>query len=133
VKATEGGTIVAGIGGPDQKANIDAAIADGRLAGLAVQDAPRVAIADAKGVTFVAAPTGDVVTSIALDGGAFGLAYVPVDDARLYVTTGGTTEGAPGEVATILVGGNTAKDGPIRQATMPLPGRGSTVLYDDAS
>ena len=49
LKATEGGTIVAGIGGPDQKANIDAAIADGRLAGLAVQDAPRVAIADADG------------------------------------------------------------------------------------
>jgi hypothetical protein len=63
---------VAGIGGPDQKANIDAAIADGRLAGLTVQDAPRTAIADAQGVTFVASPTGDVVTSIALDGGASG-------------------------------------------------------------
>ena len=68
----------------------------GALAGLAVQDAPRVAIADAKGVTFVAAPTGDVVTSIALDGGALGLAYVPVDDARLFVTTGGTDRGRAG-------------------------------------
>jgi Gpi18-like mannosyltransferase len=133
LRSTQGSTIVAGIGGPDQKANIDAAIADGRLAGLTVQDAPRTAIADAQGVTFVASPTGDVVTSIALDGGAFGLAYVTVDNPRLYVTTGGTDEGAPGEVATILVGGDTAKNGPIRQATMPLPGRGSTVMYDDAS
>jgi hypothetical protein len=110
-QATEGGTIVAGIGGTDQKANIDAAIADGRLAGLAVQDAPRVAIADSEGVTFVAAPTGDVVTSIALDGGAFGLAYVTVNGQQLYVTTGGTDEGAPGEVATIAVGGDAAKNG----------------------
>ena len=133
LSATEGGTIVAGIGGADQRANIDAAIADGTLAGLTVQDAPRVAIATAEGVTFVAAPTGDVVTSIELDGGAFGLAYVPIDDAKLYVTTGGTDQGAPGEVATIAVAGEIAKNGPIRQVTMPLPGRGSTVLYDDAS
>jgi hypothetical protein len=133
LKSTAGNTIVAGIGGADQKANIDAAIADGRLAGLQVQDASRTAIAESKGVTFVASPTGDVVTSITLDGGAFGLAYVTVNNPQLYVTTGGTDEGAPGEVATIAVGGDAAKDGPIRQQTMPLPGRGSTVMYDDAS
>jgi hypothetical protein len=133
LKSTEGSTIVAGIGGADQKANIDAAIADGRLAGLQVQDASRTAIAESKGVTFVASPTGDVVTSIELDGGAFGMAYVTVNGQQLYVTTGGTDEGAPGEVATIAVGGDVAKNGPIRQLTMPLPGRGSTVMYDDAS
>ncbi|MFL5775277.1 MAG: phospholipid carrier-dependent glycosyltransferase [Chloroflexota bacterium] len=131
---SESGTIVAGVGGPDQKANIDAAIADGRLAGLSVQDAPRTAIATKRGVTFVAASTGDVVSSVELDGGAFGLALVTgIDDAKLYVSTGGTTEDAPGEVATIAVGGNVAKNGPIRQTTMPLPGRGSTVMYDEAS
>jgi hypothetical protein len=133
LKSTEGSTIVAGIGGADQKTNIDAAIADGRLAGLQVEDAPRTAIAETKGVTFVASPTGDVVTSITLDGGAFGLAYVTVNNPQLYVTTGGTDEGAPGEVATIAVGGDAAKNGPIRQQTMPLPGPGTTVLYDDAS
>jgi Gpi18-like mannosyltransferase len=134
LRTPEGGTIVAGIGGVDQKTNIDAAIADGRLAGLTVQDAPRVAIATAQGVTFVAAPTGDVVTSIDLDGGAKGLALVTgVDDPKLYVSTGGSTEGAPGQVATIVVNGDIAKNGPIRQTTIPLPGRGSTVLYDEAT
>ncbi|HET9345453.1 MAG TPA: phospholipid carrier-dependent glycosyltransferase, partial [Candidatus Limnocylindrales bacterium] len=134
LRGEAGGTIVAGIGGADQKANVDAAIADGSLAGLAVQDAPRVAVATSSGVTFIAAPTGDVVTSVDLDGGAFGLALVTgIDDPKLYVSTGGSAEGAPGEVATVVVGGDAAKNGPIRQVTMPLPGRGSTVLYDEAS
>jgi hypothetical protein len=128
-----GGAIVAGIGGVDEKANVQSAIDDGSLAGLVIQDAPRVAIATSTGVTFVATPTGDIVAEIPLDGGAFGLAYVSVDDARLFVTTGGSDSGAPGQVATIAVGGDPAKNGPIRQTTMPLPGRGSTVLYDDAS
>jgi 4-amino-4-deoxy-L-arabinose transferase-like glycosyltransferase len=134
LSSAEAGTFVAGIGGIDEKANVDAAIADGSLAGLAVQDAPRVAVATSTGVVFVAAPTGDVVASVDLDGGAFGLALVTgIDDPKLYVTTGGTDSGAPGEVATIAVGGNVATNGPIRQLTMPLPGRGSTVLYDEAS
>ena len=134
LSSAESGTIVAGIGGIDEKANVDAAIADGSLAGLTVQDAPRVAVATPTGVVFVAAPTGDMVANVDLDGGAFGLALVTgIDDPKLYVTTGGTDSGAPGEVATIVVGGDAAKNGPIRQRTMPLPGRGSTVLYDEAS
>ena len=130
----DGGTFVAGIGGADQKANVDAAIDDGRLAGLAVQDAARVAIATSTGVMFDAAPTGDVVTSVEVDGGAFGLALVTgIDDPKLYVPPSGDRRRRPGEVATIVVGGDAAKNGPIAPENDALPGRGSTVLYDEAS
>ena len=76
LRSTAESTIVAGIGGVDQRANVDTAIDDGRLAGLTVETLPRVAIATADGVTFVAAATGDVVTSTEIDGGAHGLGYV---------------------------------------------------------
>jgi hypothetical protein len=126
--------IIAGIDAVDDRANIDAAIADGRLAGLAIEDVPRVAVATDEGVVFVASASGEVLSTTRLDGGAHGLALVTnVDDPKLYVSTGGTTEGARGEVAVIVVGGDEAKDGPRFQRTLPLPGPGSRVAYDDAS
>jgi hypothetical protein len=134
LRSTADSTIVAGIGGVDQRANIDTAIADGRLAGLSVEELPRVAVATAQGVTFVSAATGDVVTSIELDGGAHGLDLVTnIDDPKLYVSTGGTSDGAVGEVAVILVGGTRAKDGPVLDRTIPLPAHGTRVAFDEAS
>jgi Gpi18-like mannosyltransferase len=134
LRSTAETTIVAGVGGVDQRANVDAAIADGSLAGLAFETVPRVAVADADGVTFVAAATGDVVSSIRLDGGGHGLAHVTgIDDPKVFVTTGGKADGAPGEVAVITVGGDSAKDGPVLQRTIPLPAKGTRVAYDEAS
>ncbi len=133
LRSTAESTTVAGIGGVDQKANVDKAIADGRLAGLTVETLPRVAIATADGVTFVAAATGDVVTSTEIDGGAHGLAHVGIDDAKLYVTTDGIAEGDPGGVAIIAVGGDPAKNGPALQRTLPFPVTGSRVAWDEAS
>ena len=136
LRSTAESTIVAGVGGVDQKANVDKAIADGRLAGLTIETLPRVAVATADGVTFVAAATGDVVSSTELDGGAHGLAHVGIDDAKLYVTTDGTSDGEPGSagaVAIIAVGGDTAKDGPVLQRTLPFPVTGSRVAWDEAS
>ncbi len=122
LRSTAESTVVAGVGGVDQKANVDKAIADGRLAGMTVETLPRVAIATADGVTFVAAATGDVVTSTEIDGGAHGLGYVAIDDAKLYVTTDGTADGDPGGVAIIAVGGDAAKNGPALQRTTTVPG-----------
>lgn len=125
--------VVAGIAGATQRTAVEAAIEDGRLAGLAIDDLPRVAVAAATGLTFLAPATGQVVATIPLDGGAFGLARVAVDDAKLYVTTGGSTDGAPGEVAVIAVAGDAAKDGPVVQRKLPLPGPGTWVGWDEAT
>ena len=133
LRSTAESTIVAGVGGVDQKANVDKAIADGRLAGMTIETLPRVAIATADGVTFVAAATGDVVTSIEIDGGAHGLGYVHIDDPKLYVTTDGTPDGEPGGIAIIAVGGDPAKTGPALQRTLPFPVVGSRVAWDEAS
>ncbi|HEU4920284.1 MAG TPA: phospholipid carrier-dependent glycosyltransferase [Candidatus Limnocylindrales bacterium] len=127
------GTVIAGFSGSDRRADLEAAIADGRLAGLAIEDVPRIAIATAEGVTFVATATGDVVSTTEVDGGAHGLAWVDVDGPKLYVSTGGSADDAPGEVAVIAIGGDQARDGPSLQRTLPLPGAGGWVAYNDAT
>ena len=134
LRSTAESTVVAGVGGVDQRKNVDAAIEDGRLAGLTVESGERVAIATADGVTFVSSPTGDVVTSTKIDRGARGLAYIAQDGGKLYVTSGGSSAtGAPGSVAIIAVGGDSAKDGPVLQRSLPMPAVGTRVAYDDAS
>jgi predicted membrane-bound dolichyl-phosphate-mannose-protein mannosyltransferase len=85
------------------------------------------------GVAYVSTSSGIVLSTTRLDGGARGLAFVTVDDPKLYVTTGGETEEAPGEVAVIQTGGEEAKDGPTLLRTLPLPGTGTRVAYDEAS
>ena len=134
LRSTAESTVVAGIGGVDQRENVDAAIEDGRLAGLTVESGSRVAIATPDGVTFVSSPTGDVVTSTKVDGGARGLAYIAKDGGKLYVTSGGSSAtAAPGSVAIIAVGGDAAKNGPVLQRSLPMPAVGTRVAYDDAS
>ena len=127
------GSTVAGISASQQKASIEAAIADGRLAGLSVTDMPRVAVAASTGVVFVSAATGDILSTTSLSGGAKGLAAADLDGIKLYATTGQGALGAPGGVAIIAAGGDAAKDGPVLQRTLPLPGQGSRVAYDNAS
>jgi len=61
------------------------------------------------------------------------VAITGVDDNKLYATTGGTADGAPGEVAVIVTGGTPAKDGPFLQHTIALPGVGTRVAFDNAS
>ena len=118
----------------DERTAIQNAIDDGRLAGLAITDVARVAVADAAGVTLITPSNGEVLDTVPLDGGAFGLALVTnVDDPKLFVTTGGEADRAPGEVAVITVGGKGAQNGIPAPRTMALPGPGSRVAYDDAS
>jgi hypothetical protein len=126
--------ILAGIGGTQQRTDVQDAIDDGRLAGLVIDDVPVVAVAAADGVAFVAPATGDVILTTPLDGGAHGIAAISgVDDNKLYATTGGSADGAPGEVAVIVTGGDPGKNGPTLQHTIALPGTGTRVAFDDAS
>src|SRR5215210_978166 len=132
--SAEEATAIVGIDGSEQRTDIEKAIEDGRLAGLAIEDVPRIAVAMNEGVAFVAASNGVLLSTTELDDGARGLALVTnVDDPKLYATTGGTREDSPGEVAIIVVGGDRAKNGPSLAQTVPLPGVGSRVAYDEAS
>ncbi|MDQ2966539.1 MAG: phospholipid carrier-dependent glycosyltransferase, partial [Chloroflexota bacterium] len=114
----------------DTRTAIDEAITDGRLAGFSIGSLTRVAVAHAGGVDLIAPGAGEVVQSISLQGGAQGIALVPVDDPRLYVTTAGTD--GPSYV-TITVGGKSATDEALLNQTNPLPGAGSWVGFDEAS
>jgi hypothetical protein len=126
--------VITGLSGAEQRKDVEEAIADGSLAGLTIDDVQRVAVAAADGVAFVGPSSGEVISTTPLDGGAHGIAAISgVDDPKLYVTTGGTSEGAPGEVAVIVTGGTPAKDGPVLQRTIALPGAGTRVVFDDAS
>ncbi len=127
-----GPTVVLGPpGSGDVRTSVDAAIADGSLPGISVQDVARIAVATADGVTFIDPTRISVVASVSLAGGAHGLALVTgLDDAKLYATAGGPDEPT---YAVIAIGGDGAKDGPADLGSHPLPGPGSRVVYDGSS
>ena len=132
--AAPGTTVNLGSPGDDDatRTEIDEAIADGRLAGIEILDVSRVAVADAGGITFIDPATADVSGTIAMPGGAHGLAYVTgIDDPKLYVTAGGAED--PG-YEVVAAGGDSAKNGPAKVGGRhPLPAEGSRVVYNDAT
>ncbi|MFH0750933.1 MAG: phospholipid carrier-dependent glycosyltransferase, partial [Chloroflexota bacterium] len=110
--------------GADREA-IDAAIADGRLAGLDVQDVPRVAVAGTAGVTFLEPASGRVTGTVPLDAPATGLAEVTgLEAPALYVASGSTLA-----VVKIPTGDTAAS----LQQTVWMPGAVERVSFDDAS
>ncbi|MDT4947326.1 MAG: hypothetical protein QOH14_4059, partial [Pseudonocardiales bacterium] len=126
--------ILAGLSGAQQRADVKKAIDDGRLTGLAIEDVERVGVASADGVAFVAPATGEVISTIQVEGGAHGIAAISgVDDNKLYATAGAGVDGSPGAVAVIVTGGTPAKDGPVLQHTIAMPGAGTKVAFDEAS
>ncbi|HEY8845208.1 MAG TPA: hypothetical protein VIM24_00995, partial [Candidatus Limnocylindrales bacterium] len=78
---------VAGISSTDLRDKVQAAIDDGRLAGLRIESLPQVAVADAKGVQLIDPATGQLTATVSIGGPAHGLALTTVDDSKLYVTT----------------------------------------------
>ena len=131
--AAPGTSVVLGVPGDDaSRTSIDEAIADGRLAGIEIVDLPRVAVATSDGVAFIDPSTAGVSSTIAMAGGAHGLAHVlGIEDAKLYVTSGPPEE--PG-YEVIAIAGDAAKSGPVTLgARHPLPGPGTRVAYDDAT
>jgi hypothetical protein len=129
--ASPGTTVALGDPGTgDVRTKIDAAIADGSLPGVRVDNVQRVAVAMSTGVAFIDPANASVLSRVPLDGGAHGLAMVTgIDDNKLYVTTG--TAAKPGLDA-IVVGGNSANN-PVSWGHNTLPGLGSLVTYDAAS
>jgi 4-amino-4-deoxy-L-arabinose transferase-like glycosyltransferase len=104
---------------------IDAAIADGRLAGLAVEDVPRVAVADASGVTFLEPASGRVTGTVPLDAPATGLVDVTgLDAPMLYVASGS---------ALAVVKLPTSDTPASIQQTVWMPGAVERVAFNDAS
>jgi predicted membrane-bound dolichyl-phosphate-mannose-protein mannosyltransferase len=82
-------------------------------------------------VAFVDPATISVVTTVAMTGGAHGLALVTgIDDNKLYVTSGAADEPVYEEVA---IAGDAAKNGPVSLNKNPLPAPGTWVAYDAAS
>ncbi|MEO8572149.1 MAG: phospholipid carrier-dependent glycosyltransferase, partial [Chloroflexota bacterium] len=134
--AKPGSTVVLGVAGTAEKRKaLDAAIAAGTLAGLRVDTVTRVAVAAEGGVSFIATERGALISAIKVAGGAHGLALVTgLDYTKLYATAG--TADAP-KYDVIAVGGDVAKEGPVDQGInlglKPLPGPGTSVVYDAAS
>ena len=130
--ASPGATVILGDPGTgDARTALDKAIADGTLPGVRVDTVPRVAVATGSGVAFVDPQQARSISTIALDGGAHGLAFVTgLDSPKLYVTSG--TSAKP-SYDVIAVGGDAAKNGPVDQGLHPLPGPGTSVVYDAAS
>ncbi|MDO8484703.1 MAG: phospholipid carrier-dependent glycosyltransferase [Candidatus Limnocylindrales bacterium] len=127
-----GPTVVLGSPGSDEvRSAVTAAIADGSLPGVAIEDVARIAVATADGIVFVDAARGAVVTTIGLAGGAHGLAVVTgLDDTKLYVTAGDPSDPV---YTVVAIAGDSAKDGPADLGSHPLPGPGTEVVYDEAS
>ena len=127
-----GPTVVLGNPGiGDARKALDAAIADGRLPGIGVEEVPRVAVATSDGIAFVDPARASLITTLTLDGGAHGLAIVTgLDDPRVYATTGRPDN--PG-YEVIAIGGDVAKEGPVDQGRHPLPAPATRIVYDDAT
>ncbi len=130
--APDATVVLGGPGDEETRTDVQAAIDDGRLAGVEIVDLPRVAAATSTGVAFVDPTTAGISSTIGMDGGAHGLASViGIDDAKLYVTSGSPDAPAYEVVA---VGGDSAKNGPVRiGGRHPLPAPGTRVAYDEAT
>ena len=133
--------VLGGISGTAQRDKVQAAIDDGRLAGLRIDSLPQVAVADAGGVEMIDPATGQQTATVSIGGPAYGLALETVDDQKLYVTTDpndvtrAKAPDAKGRIAIVGVGGSSASNGPtlLGDQTIPMPGPVSRVAYDDAT
>ena len=118
-------------GDEESRESIDAAITDGRLAGLEIVDQPRAAVATSEGVSFIDPSSTNTSSTLPMDGGAHGIGLVTgLDATKLYVATGSS---ADPEYHVVVVSGDEAADGPVDKGSHPLPGVGSRVAYDAAS
>ncbi len=115
----------------DARTTLDTAITDGQLPGIAIANVTRVAVAGSAGVVFLDGAGGGELSTIALVGGAQGLARaVGIDDDRLYATN--ASPDGP-RLAMIVTSGNSTADGPNLRTTFALAGPGTWVGFDEAT
>jgi hypothetical protein len=131
-RAEPGASVLFGSpGSGETRTSVDDAITDGRLPGIEIVDLPRIAVATSEGVSFIDPASAATTSSVPLDGGAHGLAFVTgIDDTQLYVSSGSREDPT---YHVLKVGGDKAANGPIDQGSHPLPGLGSQVAYDEAT
>ncbi|MDQ3127795.1 MAG: phospholipid carrier-dependent glycosyltransferase, partial [Chloroflexota bacterium] len=126
--------VVAGFGGAQQRTDIQAAIDDGRLAGLSIESLPQVGVADANGLELIDPSSGTLTDTVDLGGAARGLGLVTLEDDKLYVALDpDPATDQRGRIAIVAVAGDSAKDGPSLLATMEMPGPVTRVAYDTAT
>ena len=107
-------------GDAETRANVELAISDGTLPGIAISEVARVAVATTEGVTFVDPASGAIILTVPETGGAHGLALVTgLDDPKLYATVGAADDP---DYDVIVVGGDGAKDGPVSMGQQPVAG-----------
>ncbi|MEA2538063.1 MAG: hypothetical protein QOF11_2297 [Chloroflexota bacterium] len=123
----DAGELVVLAGFPDdQRAPIDAAIADGRLTGFTVTPLPRIAVTGSNGLSFVSPATGEVVDTIELDAAGRGVAKVTgIDKPTVYVAL------ADRRVAVVEIGESDGKVRPHLDTTFWVPGDVRRVLFDE--
>ena len=126
--------VIAPVIGSEQRTKIQAAIDDGRLAGLSIDSVPQVGVAEADGVALIDPATGSLTDTVDVGAPARGLALVTFEDAKLYVATDpDPATDQLGRLAIVAVGGDQAKNGPALIATMEMPGPVTRVAWNDAT
>jgi hypothetical protein len=117
----------------DEREDLKTAIDAGELAGVELRPVSTMAVAGAAGVTFLDA---QAETTAEVDPGSPAAGLAPVtgveNGSQLYVTTTDPTTGDPG-VTVIAISGDRADHGPEEADDFPLPGAGTTVVYDKAA
>ena len=131
-RAAPGASVLFGSpGSGDTRTSVEDAIAEGRLPGVQIVDLPRVAVATGGGVSFIDPTTASTTSTVPLDGGAHGMAFVTgIEDTELFVTSGSAEDP---NYHVVKVSGDAAANGPVDRGSNPLPGLGSSVAYDEAS
>lgn len=117
----------------DVRTALQAAIAQGGLAGIQIGKVSELAVAGTDGVALVTS-RGSLAATVPVAGPATSLALVSgIDDGtQLYVTTADQATGTP-EIAIVAVSGDQASAGPTQVATVQLPGAGSRIFFDPAA
>ena len=120
--------VVAGTLDDAVRSRVEAAIADGRLAGFTFIPLSRVAVADAKGLSMVSPADASVTDEVPIAGGATGLvASTGLDSAKPYVAGGKTV------TLVDLPGASDPTAPPRVEMSIPMPGAVSKVTFDTAS
>ncbi len=116
----------------EEQTAVKTAMDAGELPGIEFQPTPTVVVAGSDGLAFVDAE-GRPFAEIPLEGRAAGVAQVSgVDDGSQVYATTTAADGSP-QVTVVAISGDSADTGPEISSSFPLPGAGSSVVYDDAS
>ncbi len=109
------------------QANVQAAIADGRLAGFSFRTLPEIAVAEQTGVSMLDPSSGAIVDHVRLDSPATGIAAVSgLDAPYLYVAAGR-------QVAVIKLSTDPSQGTASLYGTVPMPAEVQRVTFDPAS